>query len=870
MRKLILILFCMCSTMMVRAVVFYSINTDFATIEGINGAYKAQYEIEKHNKEVLDKILNHYTKAEVATAGIFLSKSLDRKAIKNAGGFGNAEENFYYRRIYNMVSAEIMPRILRVSILLIKYPEQAMIWGPYLYRVTNDVQELCKQFECVVCNGRLTFQDVVFFTLTDSFKELFDLARLGNVDWKAMFNDFANFAQNLTRQDFVADFHKLSTLGASLASAGGLVGKDVMNDLNGSVKYAMTGKLNGIANALGTFREAYSFATDPLSVRNAVMEKLITTDSIGVLNLLKADSYDVSNYITDYLSNITGQYYKQRYYIKYEDSGREEVCNYIPCEDPDCINHSMEWMRFNSDHEKTGLTSKEYDMILKNSESFAGWNREKVNQLNATDDRYTYFYDSWLRSSHIYRGGLETVVSNAYAFEVHVTRVWNETEVVYEEVFDSYNMDLDAFLLRMNAKVNEYNMNQDVDNGDGTFSEPSAPRKYVLTCDDKVFYTEADEQRMRGCESVSFILNCSGGGSMGEASFSWKEHGSHNHKDIREDSKQYAMETTLSEMSDLSDLDAQIAEYEQQIKDIDAQIRELKRNQLVPIAGNIRPGSNSSSSGVNDDKIKQLEDQKAVIQAQLEQARQARQQALDDYADEMDGYKRIPSVMRELEKDYQIVWNDEGSWSGSGEEAVFTRTGRAQAVVDAQVTFTATLKCERGESHFLGIRTHRAILAVSWKLASVYESSDIVDIITLDPKMDDVQKTEIVNKRLHELQLEYPNCSIELEYAYSAPAELEDEDDNKRHLLWVSSRLIIAREVEYRLSDINSQLIIAEKMLLQRESLLHYFKRTLFGDIRPRRRGMGAGAYRRWRNAATHVSHGNDPKSIEIDNSNEI
>ncbi len=42
-------------------------------------------------------------------------------------------------------------------------------------------------------------------------------------------------------------------------------------------------------------------------------------------------------------------------------------------------------------------------------------------------------------------------IQKAYAYNITVTKSWNHTEEVYEDVFDSYSMDLNGFLAKMNA-----------------------------------------------------------------------------------------------------------------------------------------------------------------------------------------------------------------------------------------------------------------------------------------------------------------------------------------------------------------------------------------------------------------------------------
>ena len=66
-----------------------------------------------------------------------------------------------------------------------------------------------------------------------------------------------------------------------------------------------------------------------------------------------------------------------------------------------------------------------------------------MQQLNAQSDGFTYTMNYWMSSYIISRGGKQT--KKAYAYEIHVTKSWNNVEEVYEDVFDSYSMDLNTF-----------------------------------------------------------------------------------------------------------------------------------------------------------------------------------------------------------------------------------------------------------------------------------------------------------------------------------------------------------------------------------------------------------------------------------------
>ena len=114
--------------------------------------------------------------------------------------------------------------------------------------------------------------------------------------------------------------------------------------------------------------------------------------------------------------------------------------------------------------------------------------------------------------------------------------------------------------------------------------------------------------------------------------------------------------------------------------------------------------------------------------------------------------------------------------------------------INGVITFTATLSIVRKPKYFLGIKIHRAILGINWKLTSDYTDTSVVDVLTLDPSKSDKEKADEVNKRISEIAQEYPSCKITTEYAKNAPAETDNTNDTK-HLLWSSDRLNIAMKL---------------------------------------------------------------------------
>ena len=343
---------------------WYSVNIDLKTTAAMTAAYAAETATEMMNDEDVQKILDHYTNAEVSTAGIFASKWLDRKALQNAGLFGDAEENFYYKRIYTMVSAQIMPKILDVAALAVRNPEKAIYWGPYLFRTCEQVKQLCMTFETVVANGKVSFQDVAFLVINDNLKGLFDLTKLGEVDWAAVWDHLADFGDGLTKEDLEEDLEGLMTAGGAIVSGGGAVLDSVWTNASrvGGVFHSRPGE---ILQLYHDFKDMYETLSDPSNIKDLVMQQILSTDSTGVANLFTLDGYNITSYISDYLQEMQGRYYTQRWYIYWRDSGSEQVCSYAPPTDSESIMYGGEWYRVGTSDANYQYTAADYENSLR-------------------------------------------------------------------------------------------------------------------------------------------------------------------------------------------------------------------------------------------------------------------------------------------------------------------------------------------------------------------------------------------------------------------------------------------------------------------------------------------------------------------------
>ena len=811
------------------------INYDRQTIEAIGTAYVSQVAIERASSEYMEKILDHYTGSELATAGIFASKWLDRRAMTDVGLFGNSNENHYYKHIIHLVKDCIAPKLLTVAGLMIKNPERALYWGPYLLKTTEQVKQLCMTFEVVVTNGRLTFEDLAaqgcFLVLNDDIKAVFDLARLGSVDWESLWTKLTEFGQGLTKDDLIEDFNRLLKGGEAVASAGGAVLSDAWQ--NGSrITDVFKMKPKELLDLYDQFEDMYDDFSDVANIKSLVMEKIISTDSTGVARLFTTDGYNISSYVTDYLNELEGRYYTQKWYIYAEGQGSKVECDYNPPMDNESVAYGSEWYRIKTGNSNYSPTAAEQNAALANSESYAGWSRDWVSSLNSDPmNQVKYSFSSFPHYSKLVDNKGNTTAW-ALAYSIKVTRAWYVSQNVYEETFDSQYQDEDAMTARMNALCEDYyNSDHNIDDG-------GAPLlSYRVGKGSKNYYQMADASRMKGCAAATFLMSCDESAGLGEGTFSWKENSSHDH-DVNDYSKELAMASAVSDYPSCEVLDGYIDDYTLMLEDLRAQLDSVKAEQLI------------FNSTVLEAKRKNLEMRIDTTSVSLGKMQYERQEFYNDLGDELDGACRIPTAMKDMENAYGITWTDEGHWEGFS----YIRHGRLPEM-ESVLKFQADLSRTRKESHFLGVRIHRAILSVHWTLGADYTSSTVLDVMELDGSLSDDEKAAQVNDRRAELTNDHPGCKIDVEYAYSNPNDSVDDQD-ALHLLWVSDRLAIARDVDHRLMKIYSELILIEKFLRQKQSLKDFFERVtgLSGPSKVRRFKLGNKAFKRWFYAARRAN----------------
>lgn len=518
-------------------------------------------------------------------------------------------------------------------------------------------------------------------------------------------------------------------------------------------------------------------------------------------------------------------------YIARRDRGSVSLCDYYPPTDDKSILEGGEWTRFKTSYPNFYPNASQKEQALSNSERYAGWSRNRVQQLNNANDGFSYTINYYQSSYIIKKGKKQT--KKAYAYEIHVTKSWNNEEIVYEDVFDSYSMDLNTFKAQLNAHLSEFN-----DNEDGYV--------YYIASDSRNYYQATNEEKLKGCETVTISVTCSDGATLGQGTTQYKcrKCGS----TLNAHSKECAMKTTAeSEELDLSELDAMQREADNKVYALQSQISALETeneslikqiaNASVEDAVPLRQKYNENKA-----EIDRLKPELAAWQQKQEEIAQAKEEAKSDNDVQTDDYYRIPAIMQDCKTAYNITWQDNGSWNGY----TYVRKGTIPNI-NGIITFKATLKIARKPKYFLGIKIHRAILQISWDLATEYSDTHVVEVITLDPDMSDKEKTKLVNDRIAEIAKEYPKCKITTEYARTAPQE-DTKTNDMYHLLWSSDRLEIAREVDSRLTKIYADLVSLEKMMHYRRSIIDVLKDVLppVDDDQGRRLSLVEECHDRW------------------------
>lgn len=830
MRKIltILTLFCTLAVTTARAQ-YVRVNVDAQTIAAMSTSFATESVAEVYYKSQIKDILDHYTTAEVAAAGIFSSKYLDRKALTDLGILSDQTENYYYRRIYNLVSTKIMPKIWTVSKMMLKSPQTAIYWGSYIMKVCTEVKSLCMQFEQIVTNSSLSFKDIAFLELKQDVAALVNLSDLGNVDWKTFFDGFGdNISGRFSKESLQQDLDNLYNMGAGLAGAG------VSNLLGGSsFDNIIQGKLPDIIN---TAQSTYHFVE---SLDNGVGSALLNLigGEEGVANLFDMSNYNLTEWQSLFNDDGMGTYYTQRWYIYRVDRGSETLCDYTPPTDDDAILYGNHWYRIDTKDPNFSPDYNQRENILRNSENCAGWSRSRVQQLqNQAPDGHTYSFSNWM-SAYVLSKSKSGQYAKAYAYSITVIHSWYVEEEVFEDVFDSYSMDLTTFRNVLNARLSEYN-----DNEEGY--------TYYIGYDSKNYYQASDIEKLKGCEEALISVTCTDGTTLGQGNTQYKCRSCGS--SLNNHTKQCVMSSTITDESiDTSELDQKENDAQQHITQLQSQISSLETQnkdilKQISTASVEEAASLRQQYNANITKIDQLKAELAQWQKDLADIQQAKDEAVHENDIQTDDYYRIPAIMQDCKSAYSLTWQGEGHGNGWTYEREATMPN-----IRGTVYFKAKVTLVRKPKYFLGIKIHRAIIGIEWELTANYSDTQVVRVVELDPGQDENQKQQIVNNAISEVAQAYPSCRVSTEYIKSEPVQ-EDASGDTYHLLWASDRVEIARQIESRLSHIYADLVSLEKMMHYKLSILDVWRRygPYIDDQAGRRSNILQEAHHRWMNNA--------------------
>lgn len=855
MRRFIAIILLILPVTSMSAQSYHAINIDAKTVAAMTAAYAIEEETERKTASDVDSILGHYTKASLSTAGIYLSKLKDRNAMREVGVFGS-DENYYYQRILYLVKDGIMPKLIVVAAKMVKQPDNALYWGPYLFKTTKNVEQLCKQFELVVTNGKLSFKDVTFLVINEKLQKVFDLARLGNVNWKELLEKVGDFNIKAAKEDIKNDIGKL---GGVLATAGKGVVDSNMRDFS-AIGRIFKSKPSEIYQLYQTFRSKYESIRNAGNVKAILMGVIGSNSADAVSRLFQVDNYSITGYVSNYIKELQGQHYKQRWYIYSEDSGSKTLCNYVPKPDADRDDPWNGWLHFVSPKDNEychTMSASEIATAKTNSESLAGWNQAKVDKYNKDNPGHhatiTYILQHEnRRESYKHGWGHHHHKRHCfYAYAIKVVDSWNIKHEVHEETFDSESMDEETFRKRMESQLKYYNSLES--------DKPFLQRvTYKLGNDARKYYTIADENKMKGCNTVVFLAKCDDGATLAEGSFNWKENGNQGKHLEDPKSKNFALDYTQVSTNGANELQQKKKGCQDEIKNLENQIRSMDKqmsslisqmNQAKMAHDNNKVAALRAQYDTVSNNQTALKRQLSQVQSNLAQIDNAIAEYYKDLNEDNSGPYRINSNMRELEGLFQLSWRDAGEWVNGDGQYTFVRHAYC-AQVKSQVTYTAVLKLQSKPKYFLGIRIHRAILSVDYKLSAAYSAENVIETMNLDMSLSEKERAAKVNERQKQLMEDMPDCSITVRYNYAKNMPNEEGSD-AIHLLWASDRLDVARDVEYQLSVIYSQLVLLEKVMNDRQTIKDFLTNQLLNPITRKSRGTIAEyALGRWTDAS--------------------
>ena len=891
---LFMLMLCLSPTPSSAAIVSGSINVDKVTTETIVAGLTAQLAAERLNSEELNNMLKRYSESSLALTGIWASKQLQVRAQRKG-------EKFYYDRIRFRLEKQILPKIFVLGALFLEHPDQVLNWGPFLTKVVDDTAQLAMIFEYVVTNCEVSFADLPWLFINDDIRQILDLARLGNTDWKTLLSklaDFPSLGSDSTNIDLVLPDIKSVVADATtnITSAANNIeniigeGGDLAGAIGGSsgvIGEALHTKIRDWKRLKDQFSEFYGSLADgyhyiqdfkdridqqvhmATSVVDQVQSQFNTLKSdftpehlLRTAALFKINGYSIDEYIMRYINNIAGKYYRKRFWI--EKAGYEDKQitwnnpNDKPIDEAQLGNNGMYYINFIN----MGFECNLIEAVI-NGAANHGWFLKGIDWGSYPQYTMKCNFDEYMNtaeenakdycnqmSGFTTLSGVQSIEYTKRTATVHENLInnwgWGQpiehdlyitfftydatatvkeatgSEVVYEEYYDSFTGGTngeEAFRQKMLAKLEIYNGNDEGVN-------------YVLREGEAVYYDEADAERMKGIGEVSYKMRCEDGGNLYEKNYDFKVN--EYHEPFNEETKRIVT-SGGSAYNNIAARDS-LASLLKQKNDSITLLKKQRDDLLIEeaeIENDIR--NNNGILTELQQKLTRVRQKITATNAMintLEYQTSKCQDAINVFDSDMQdgedaGSERIPHYEDELVRLYGVRWLGDGYWEGNTYKR---RCNVSMAGTNNECYFIVDCTKTRGQSFFLGIRYHRAIINFSMRLTYNHSSEEVIETKTLDMRKSEQERSAEANERRRQLQEEHPGCAITMDF-HKKDTIGDDPDTKNIHLLWAGDRLEVARLVDRQLHRIYTNMVITERYLRSCRRLDQMLKADLRGAI---------------------------------------
>lgn len=819
---------------------YNNVNFDYATISAMTSSYGAEFSTELLYGEQAEYILGELNKTTPLTMAVMMSKYMYRNALTTIGILGRTESAYYKRLTYQTL--RVIMKTISVTEMLIQYPDRAIYWGPYILQVCVETQNLCKIFETMVANCRVSFRDLPFIQLAEQVKQKFE--RLYKLVTEGPWDYIGNNMLTTLKYDRDQLIQEITSLIDLAGKATSEIGSSI-----GSTADDWSGVVGGNGSIISTIKNmTEGFKTGITSVGSLINAGSAVTNDIKNFipktagDMFTSAAYDISDWTTGLRAGGFNTYYSQRWYIYWESEPvSETIFTFTPEQGEAAVTSKGYWTIFQKDNPPSPTTVLEKVMNVSGAQAALDAAKSEdptaaysviTNEITCDLSFAGVSNDDPYGIDGTYKGSM------AMTYGITITKMKpGGRQEVYEEIFDSYDANEAIKNARQQAKLQYFQI-----------SEPE--KTFKIGEGEKIYYEATSEARMKGASEADIYIECDSVFELLSGDVWWKCY--EISKSLNEKAKNCAMRTEEWEEDEID-----VSDLEKQIEDLKAEQEELQNEQiekrtrrseiLVEIQGNPANKSELQKEYTElTDRLTAIENRMNVIFVDLQTANQAKEERLADASGEQTGrWYRMPQIMRDISTGFNIKWDNEGQWNGYTFERKGTMNGGS-----FEFQFMGELVLKKGAEYILGIQTHRAQLQINWGLWGRKHDRILIDIIELDPSADPAESARIVDKRVKELREDNPNCKVTYEIKREIPETTDTED--MIHLLNPDERIEIARAVNRRMMQIFTDLVILERFMRSRvtvDSWTRHFGVPIKSDL-GRRYNIADSLQFNWKNRA--------------------